>query len=765
MKYLSLLETQQLRHYFIFFALAAYIFGIIAGQFHATWMLGFGLFISITISVWLLYRRNSNLFIGLALGAIILGGFMAVQIRTYQYDRLKPPPCNASIRVQVADLPEKHGDTIRFLAKTIPDPQAQVPPIKILVKMRSDAVVQYGDIWNLSGEFRAPKPPTNPGQMDYPQYLFFKNIEGIFYTQKAILLKKTNGNPFKKFAYFLNAKVLAINRATLPFPYSELYTGLVFGNQGTQLPDEMTEQFRATGLMHLLVVSGAQVALLSGILFTIFEILQIPLSRSFAAITIINIIFYFLTGGGASIFRAILMNEIVLGVRLLQRHAGFYHGFALTAFIMLLINPFNLLDIGAQLSFIATTALVFGVPKVAAILPESIPEKIRTALAMTIAPFLFTAPLLWTYFHTVSLISLVSNLLVVNLIEGLVIIGFFSTIIGFLFLPITYIVNQFSWVMMLLLTKSVDVLSAAPFANIHLQAPPVMLIVLLYILLWTTLIGYEQKNTRLLNISTLGGIGIAIYLLLRLFLPAPYLTVTVLDVGQGDSIVIRTPTHQTILIDAGDQKFNTAHEEMMNAGKQVVVPALSYWGVNKLDIVFATHQHSDHIGGLPYVIAHNRTYLQVNRTTVRQLTPYIRLGKDLTLRILHPIPNQPMVLDSNENNNSIALLLTYRNVRFLLTGDLEKEKESELVAAYSTQLHADVLKVGHHGSKTSTSELFLNAVHPSIAIISVGAKNKFGHPSPPTLTRLQSHAIHTFRTDQQGAISVVTDGKRIWIKR
>jgi competence protein ComEC len=249
----------------------------------------------------------------------------------------------------------------------------------------------------------------------------------------------------------------------------------------------------------------------------------------------------------------------------------------------------------------------------------------------------------------------------------------------------------------------------------------------------------------------------------------PHLTVSVIDVGQGDSILIQSPNGKNILIDAGDSSAN-----------QPVAAYLQTRGVSRIDLLVATHPHSDHIGGMetiiqnftitsvymPKVAASTKTYadllaaiqnkgLQINTA---KAGVSVNLDSDLNVQIL--APNSTYYDDLN--NYSVLIKITYGKNSFLFTGDASDSSEKEMIAS-GADLKADVLKVGHHGSTSACSEAFLNAVKPTYAVISVGSDNSFGHPAPSTLANLKAIGAIIYRTDLQGTIVITSDGQNIHI--
>lgn len=250
------------------------------------------------------------------------------------------------------------------------------------------------------------------------------------------------------------------------------------------------------------------------------------------------------------------------------------------------------------------------------------------------------------------------------------------------------------------------------------------------------------------------------------------LTVAFLDIGQGDSILIRSPTGMTMLIDGGNSD---------NDATQVILPKLREWGADRLDVMVVTHPDADHIGGLPEVLenfpvetvaltgqVHTTQIYERLLTDIRDLNvnaiqtrtgTSIPFDPDVRVEVLGP--DDEFVQDDNDTNNaSIVIRLTYRSVSFMFTGDAEVPEE-EAILASGVHLRSAILKVGHHGSRSSTSELFLAVVDPQIGVISAGANNRYGHPHREVLDRLGQAGVQIYRTDQNGTITITTDGLTI----
>lgn len=252
------------------------------------------------------------------------------------------------------------------------------------------------------------------------------------------------------------------------------------------------------------------------------------------------------------------------------------------------------------------------------------------------------------------------------------------------------------------------------------------------------------------------------------------LTVTFLDVGQGDSILITTPAKKNILIDGGTipKKWST-----FDAGKFIVLPYLRERGIKKLDLVVATHPDIDHIGGLIHVlkkipvdtfldsgtISTTQTYEDLLSIVEKKNIKYkiaeqgeLDIDKSIRLEVLSPISD---TFTEDPNNNSIVIRLEYGKISFLFTGDIGQIAESIYVQKYGDRLKSTILKAAHHGGKGSSSVSFLNCVKPESAIISCGKNNPFGHPSEEALERIEKMGIKIYRTDKGGTITIKTDGK------
>lgn len=577
----------------------------------------------------------------------------------------------------------------------------------------------------------------------------------------------------------LSIRFMEVIQKTTPAPYDALLGSIVFGTSVSPLDPDLKDSYKKVGLAHLLVASGTQVSILIGVCLMIIRTCRLPIGLGVIATTLINILFAIMTGCGASIIRAAIMGEITLLGVWLNREGEIYNSLGLAALILMIFDPLVIFGLSFQLTFAATWALVYLAPHLEK------KYKLPPPLAISLAPILATLPITLYNFNQFSVAALLVNTLVMPWVEILTVLGFASTALGTIFLPIATILNGALLLILKLFNEIVYTFSAIPGACLYFSAPPFILILAYYAGLIAWVEGLMNKK-NLLKYSLL--------LLVLLIWSAAFspssaikgLTVSVIDVGQGDSILVESPSGKTMLIDGGP-KYKRG-----DAGRSFVLPFLHKKGINKLDIVVLTHPHDDHVGGLPSVLKDlpvglvmdsgqphtSRAYLDFLKLIDQKKIPYklARAGQEIDLgggvrgEVLNP--QEPFIEESALNNNSVVIRLVFGKVAIMLTGDMEREGEQRVLGSLDsardklgTVLKSQVLKAGHHGSRTSSSMEFLEAVQPEAALISVGAKNKFRHPHPSTMKKFEELGIKVYRTDLNGDIAVSTDGERYTISQ
>jgi len=633
---------------------------------------------------------------------------------------------------------------------------------------------QYGYRIKLKGKTEKQKRIKNPGL----------NIEDGGWAVRAFdvpqIIDKRSYNPVKKAIYSVRNHLLGVVQKCLPEDLSALLSGLLFGKSASNISDEVKEDFKRTGTVHLLVVSGLHLSILIGTCFAVLSAFRIPMAPALLLTTFINLTYMLLAGAASSVMRAALMAELTLIAKLFDRDKDFFTAISLAALIILLFDPLVLFNIGFQLSFMATFSLVCLAPLIQERL-KALPGYLSTLLSVSLAPVLATFPVIYYNFSQVSLVAPLANMLILPWIQFLIILGFLTVLLGAIFIPLGQFVAASVSLMLVVLKFIVSSFARLSFACIYLPAPPFILILGYYLSLICFLGGklsFKLNRKKLLFAA----------LLLLAFLvwgaalsPVPGfkdpLEVVILDVGQGDSIFIQSPAGKTMLVDGGDKKKR-------DMGKEIVVPYLHKRGLNKLDIVALTHPHSDHVGGLLEVLNKMTVGLVLDAGIPCQSKMYLRFlsiiddnkipfkivkgGDVLDLKggvkayILHP--TEPLIEESALNNNSIVMRIVYKDIAILLTGDLEIQGEEEVLSS-GMELQSQIIKVGHHGSKTASGSALLKAVKPEIAVISCGRRNRFKHPHKEALERIKECGARIYRTDQHGAITIKTDGKKYIVKK
>ena len=589
-------------------------------------------------------------------------------------------------------------------------------------------------------EARLHRPTAfrNPGAFDSAARLA---REGIHVTGSADSARVTALEPpAPPWPARLRRRALDAIAARLPPVSAALLGGLLLGER-TDLPPDVDAAFRQAGVYHVLAVSGFNVALLAGAVWAVLR--AAGGSRRVAAITAILAVLGFaaVVGPQPSVVRATLMAVLVLMAVVLEREASVINSLALAALVILAARPGDLLDPGFQLSFAATAGIV------AAPMPRG---AVAAALAVSVAAQLAVLPITLAHFNQLSTVGVIVNLAVVPLAAA-------ATILGLLAVASTAVADWFAtagfgavWPVLLALRGVVALGAAIPGAVVHLAAPGGVAIACYAGGLAAALGAWHLADRR----RVLGG-GAVVLLALAVGIwswpmVAPSsgtLRVTILDVGQADAIVIEAPDGRAMVVDAG-----TGGPWRLDVGERVVAPFLWNRGVRRLAATVVTHPDADHAGGMAAV----HRLLPVHERWDAQ-TPRAFGGAWIT-------PLAAVTDSARVNDHAIVLRIELGLASILLASDIEAAAERALVDG-GTPLAATVLKVGHHGAATSSTSPFLAAVRPAIAVVSVGARNGYGHPHPGTLARLVAAGAHVYRTDRDGAVILETDGRALTVTR
>jgi competence protein ComEC len=538
---------------------------------------------------------------------------------------------------------------------------------------------------------------------------------------------------------------------TLPPASAALLGGLLLGDRIGR-PPEIDEAFRRAGVYHVLAVSGFNVALVAGAVWALLELVRSG-RRVAAGVAMAAVVAFALVAGlEPSVLRAVVMGVLVLGARLLDREAAVVNSLALALVVILAARPGDLHDPGFQLSFAATAGIVL------APLPRGL---VLGALGVSVAAQLAVLPIALVHFNQLSLIGPLANLAVVPLAAVATIVGLAAVSLAFLTDAGAALLLNATWPVLLALRAAVALAAAVPGGLVHLPAPPATAIVAYGLGLGLGLLAWRRRQPapeRARWAAVGAGLLLAVATLMTLWPllapPGGRLRVTILDVGQGDALVVEAPDGRVLLVDAGP-----GGPMRLDAGERVVAPFLWNRGIVKLTAAVTTHDDQDHAGGMGAI----RRRFPLASEWAGDTAPRGRQWfGGLSVLVLGSGPARAALRRGNDA--ALVLRLDYGLASFLLAADMTAAAERELLAA-GAPLRATVLKVSHHGARGASTPEFVRRVSPAVAVISVGPGNAYGHPAAETLDRLRAAGARVYRTDRDGAVIVETDGRLLTVTR
>lgn len=630
----------------------------------------------------------------------------------------------------------------------------------------------YGDKIKVNGEIKQIHGYRNPGLIDREAALKRQGITAQMYVTKntAQIYENKDANFKKSIDRMRDHLLKAMKKVMSEYDAAALFA-MLFGGYGGIKP-EFLEAFTATGIVHILSVSGSHIALLAATLQQIGNFLRIK--PIFTAFYIIIVIFCYCTFSGfvPPVIRSSIMGILTFGAMALGREKDGRRILALTGLSMLVFKPHLIFDISFQLSFGATAGLLYLSPYVQRKF-SFLPKWLAANLALTIAAQLSVLPFLAWYFNTLSLSALISNLVAVPIVEYIIIFGLLGAVIGML---IPFVQNIFFVLCSLSLGLVYNITSAVaaiPGGNIYLPSGGMIIGLVYYFLLG--LVVYNDKFYRIKFKSYIISSCIILFTFVLWFgiKPDGLVRVHFIDVGQGDATLVTTPTKKAVLIDTGGILQSKSD---FDVGARVVVPYLKHYGITEIEYLILTHAHEDHAGGAKAVYKKIKVnHILIGREDKIEYAKVFQTSLENMPTCIPAYQGQKFAVDGVDfevlaamdgvklktgNEVSNVIKISYGQHSFLITGDLDANGEN-LLLQEGAVLSSSVLKVGHHGSKTSSTVDFIKQVNPIYAMISVGADNAFGHPSNVVVERLKENQAIIYRTDDDGAIVCETDGKNL----
>ncbi|MEC0243082.1 ComEC/Rec2 family competence protein [Paenibacillus dokdonensis] len=714
---------------------------------------------------------------------------------------------------------------------------------------------QRGDRIKLNGTVEIPSTARNFGGFDYAAYLRTQHIHWLYKVKGIQNVQTSPPSHWSTLTIFrwndrvrsgLGSKIAEIFQE----PHAGYMKGLLIGMQDDIDPETYT-QFSQLGLTHILAISGMHVAVYVASLLFLLSLFKVSKERSLLIVMIMIPVYVLISGVSPSVVRAGIMGMIGLFA---ARKGWLKDGMnilAAAALLMMLWNPYYMLSVSFQLSFLVTAGLMLYVPLVTPLL-RFLPKRFAAAAGVTLVAQVVSFPLTIYYFNQFSLLSFAANFVLVPLITFLTLpLGAAALLLGWIWLPAG---RSVGWIAEMLNDGTfwlVRWMNGYPQFVTIWRSPSIIWILayfaVLYLLLYVASRYLIVQKSRLpagdandtVELEGVGSPGRAVYsmslpsykissLIFTIMLVFIFLIyweyrplslhgaglVQFLDVGQGDSILITTPGGRNILVDGGGtvnfRKPQDTWKERKNpfeVGAKVVVPLLKQRGIHHLDAVIITHGDQDHAGGIQAVLdqipvkallfngtlAGTSSFDKLMDTALHRKIPVYAVHQGMQLKmddhtdlsflspLLEEMEQDEVPVEKNQNHISVAFLLTMNDGRFLFTGDMDKAAEEDILsvgmknaqAALTSQSSmpagafsmpegsVDVIKIAHHGSKSSSSEDWLHYWRPRAAVISAGVNNLYGHPHADVVERIAAEKAQLFRTDLSGEVQMIVQRGKI----
>jgi competence protein ComEC len=642
-----------------------------------------------------------------------------------------------------------------------------------------------GRTLSIRAPLRGIEPARNPGEVDWRAHYLLGGVRarmGARDPGQVVPGPEDRDGFVSRFVIPARRELSARLRSVVSDREARFLNGLILGER-SDVPPDLRAEFITVGVMHLLAISGQQVVLVAMLLAALLRALRIPAVPRFVLLACALGYYVLLTGGSPSVTRAGIMAVVMLGGAVAQRRADIHNALGVSAAAVLLADPARLFDPGFLLSYAAVLSIVLLYPLILSATPGLNAGLARVRIldlawkgaAVSLAAGLGTLPITAYFFGRISVVGFAANILIVPLSSAALVLGMLALAASFLGPWIAAVYAAGAEASAWLTFRLVGLFAGVPYASVGFRIS-LFSLAAAYGLLALGLRSAARRSWRPLAAGILLACNLALYRdLFRA--EGSAMRVTFLDVGQGDAAFVEFPGGATMLIDGGP---GTASSD---AGTRTVVPFLGHMGVRRIDYMVLSHPHGDHLAGLPAVLrafpvgsiiegpspGTGGLYARFARTADSLGIPRMRrrsgelVGEGLPARICVVSPEQDAGGDAPENLNdaSVSILVRYGTTSVLFPGDAEAPSEGAMAARFGSFLDADILKAGHHGSRTSSTGTFLRCVSPAWTVISAGEGNRFGHPSPEVLERLSRLGTSIHRTDLEGAGVFESDG-RAW---
>ena len=789
----------------ILIAALGYIIGIV-------WGLSFKvvlIFCSIIAICMLIVEKNKNILriinlvinkkVTILLLIFIIAGFIHIKFLKYDYEKIYISLENVNIVGTIVSSKKEKQYINEYKIET-----EKINNIKLKKKfilLTKNKEIEYGNKIKLEGTYIKPSKSRNYRGFDYSNYLKTENIYGtIEQNGKIELIKEKNINYLFINLYKVKNKIIKNINNKFPEETRGVVLGILLGDKSS-IEEDVRQNFADSSLSHILAVSGTHISYVVICISVLFKKLKLNKNIRKVLTSLVLFMYLYLVDFSVSATRAVIMSTIVIMQMLFYRKQDTITTIAFSSIIILINNPYSILNIGFLLSYGGTIGIILFVNRISIESKEDFFQRFKSYLKdiciVTISAQTIIMPIIIYYFNTISFTFIISNIIASLIIGPIIMIGLVIIAISFFKIPIISLIIRFYNILIVILVRTADIISKIPMSKIYLKTPTTLEIIFYYsVVFLIALLIYIKKSNRKFIKKT---IQIDIYNLKNFFINnrnkvlifisivslisitsikiPKELKINFIDVGQGDSCLITTPQNKKVIVDSGGS-------ESYDVGKNVLLPYLLDKRITKIDYIMISHFDTDHCKGFEYVLENikvknviiskqcetSENFKQIMKIIrkkrinliIVQKGSKIKIDNFTTVDILSP---QSENIADNMNDNSIVAKFEAYNFSILFTGDASEKIEKELIKE-KINLKSDILKVSHHGSKTGTSEEFLKSVKPKIALIGVGENNKFGHPTKDVIKRLTENKVKIYRTDTDGEIRIkIKKSKNIKIKK
>jgi competence protein ComEC len=681
--------------------------------------------------------------------------------------------------------------------------------------------ISSGDTVYFKSGIRSIRNFNNPGGFDYKRHMAFKGISGTAYVadDEIRIQKNEPDKNVKRLIDFARKSFSVVIDTAAGAREAALLKALLTGDQNS-VSTEVREDFNRTGTSHILAISGLHIGIVATASFMLFKyilsffnlFLQNAWTRKGAAIlSVIPVIIYgLLAGMSPSTQRAVIMVSVFLMSFLIEKEHDIINTLAVAAMLILILHPPSLFLISFQLSFFSVLFIILGMEYTIYGRDrrkdfaeegwrQRMQKKIAAFFLVSFFAVLGTLPVVMYYFNQVSLVGLAANCIAVPLIGFLVVP---AGLVSFFIYPVSSVASL--WlikgcsVILSISLEFINYFAGFPFAAVKTATPSFFEIAWYYLLMGVFFLILNEKKRKTENrgdfsdkfkkrapfivvaILIIAGYADIWYWLEKRFLNKD-LKVTVIDVGQGTSAFLELPWGYNILVDGGGFSDNS----VFDVGRRIIAPFLWRKKIMTVDAIVLSHPNSDHLNGLLY-IADNfnvkeiwsngeaadslgyKRLLEIIRNRNIRMYEFKEIRGDrningIMFKILYPEPDFKEKKEKwrKGDNSSLVLKAAFGSKSFLFTGDIKAKGEYELVRKAGDSLKSSVLLVPHHGSRSSSTQEFVDKVSPEIVVFTVGWKNRYKFPHPEVLERYRSKKSRILRTDENGAVMISTDGRSI----